>query len=58
MKWRKQLPRPYEARKITTFAFLPIEIRGEVRWFETVTIHQSWKVTESGGYWIDVEFID
>lgn len=44
------------------FAFFPVEIGNEVRWFERVYVKQVYTKSIYGGrvvfYWADVEFVD
>lgn len=45
-----KLRRPYtgEERVIRKFAIFPVASNGEIRWFETVVIHQSYNTKRSG----------
>ncbi len=42
MRWKKHELENGTRRTIVKFAFLPIEIGGEVRWLERVAIDQEW----------------
>lgn len=47
-------PKIDDRRVITKFAFFPIKIRTECRWFETVTVLQEYRQKK----WINLEFKD
>lgn len=52
MRWKV---RKYGDRRIYTwFAFLPVNIGGEVRWLELVTVEQKYLFS----HWSNEEFVD
>ena len=61
---KKRMPQEGDVRIKTFFAFLPIEIGYELRWFEKVKVRQVYTLTFHSfedGYseeWLNHEFID
>ena len=58
---KKQLPKVDDRRVKTWFAFFPVDIDGERRWLEIVTVMQEWRTTSAfliPDYWANIEFVD
>lgn len=55
-------PQRWDKQTVSKFAFLPISIGSETRWFETVTIEQEYQADGcSGGSfsgWVNKRFVD
>lgn len=58
-------PKLNEQRTRSHFAWLPITIKGEIRWLERVTYIEEWYATEIGYFgdplsfaWHKIKFID
>lgn len=55
-------PQRWDTQEITKFAFWPIKIGLETRWFETVTIEQEYQADGcSGGSfsgWVNKKFVE
>lgn len=57
MRWK--IPSKGDERIIKRFAFLPIEIKTEVRWLELCYIKQEWwepVFTDKDPYWSNIAF--
>lgn len=54
MRWHKA--RKGDVRIVTFFAWFPVEIDREVRWFERVTVQQELNGLPLG--WINRQFVD
>lgn len=52
MRWKR--PPRWEDRIVKRFAFLPIEIKGEVRWLETVYLKQTYHPVVG---WMNLAFV-
>jgi hypothetical protein len=58
MRWKVEPdPKPHDYRVVKRFAFLPIEVDDEARWWETVYILQQYSKTIINTYnWFDRNF--
>jgi hypothetical protein len=52
------LPDDGEQRTRTFFAFLPVRIKLEIRWWETVTVLEKYKRWSEDAGWYKVAFVD
>lgn len=61
MKFKLKLkPNKYEIRQINKFAWLPVKIKGEIRWLKKVSILQEYyRPAYSRNYgWHNFKFVD
>ena len=49
-----EIPYQWEQREVRFFTWLPLRIHGEIRWLETVVVHQQY----AHGEWKNVEFLN
>lgn len=58
----QQAPKDGDVRIVKTFAFIPVIVGRDIRWFEFVKIKQQYSVSGRGMYvdrrWVNVQFID
>ena len=60
MRWIKEQYELGDTKIETKFLWFPVEIKGETRWLETVTIEYICRLYWSGAfaYWHESRFID
>lgn len=58
MKWKNNSPKVFQERVIRYFAWLPVTINNETRWFETVRVHQVFLRQFGEAKWVSERFVD
>lgn len=60
MKWRKNIIENGTRRVISFFAWFPIELKGEIRWLETVRVEQCYFSYAASPipFWSNLWFVD
>lgn len=57
-KFKRVKPSHGDERIVTKYAWYPMSIKNDVRWFEWVKVRQRYVGTWDGSVWVDLEFID